>query len=121
MANFVFNLESLEKRMNEGETLNVSGLNLSVEIEISELPNLLKEVPAIIGSISTAVEKTNAREWEKACCEVNDAKEKLRNAERNLSAAEARAEASEKKAQRKQEEVEELKEKLFGNPAKIVK
>ena len=121
MANFVFNLESLEKRMNEGQNLTVSGLSLSVEIEIKELPDLLKEVPAIIGSISTAAEKSNSRDWEKVCDEINEAKEKLRESEAKAQVAEARAEANEKKLQRKQEEIDELKEKLFGNPAKIVK
>jgi translation initiation factor IF-2 len=122
MANFVFNLESLEKRMNEGQNLTVSGLNLSVEIEIKELPDLLKEVPAIIGSISAASEKCEARNWSQLCDEKNYEAEKRREAEAKSQIAEAKLEAQEKKLQRKQDEIEELKEKLFGkdNPA-IVK
>lgn len=121
MANFVFNLESLEKRMNEGQNLTVSGLSLSVEIEIKELPDLLKEVPAIIGSISTATEKANSREWDKLCNESNEIRDKLYKTEVEANDAKTRAEAAEKKLQKKQDEVDELKEKLFGNPAKIVK
>lgn len=117
MATFNFNCEALEKRMNEGMNISVSGLSLSVEIEINELPDLIKEIPSVISSISNATEKTNARDWERLCNEANEAKDKLRESERNLRGAEARAEAAEKSVARLKEEKEELRKKCFNIPA----
>lgn len=110
MAKFEFNCENLEKRMNEGQNINVSGLSLNVEIEISELPQLIKEIPSVISAFSNASEKAEARHWEKLCDEKNAAEEKRREAEAKLEAAEHRL-------QRKQDEVEELRKKFFVTPA----
>ena len=112
MATLNFNCEALEKRMNEGMNISVSGLSLSVEIEINELPDLIKEMPSVISSISNATEKANSHEWEKICSEVNEAKDKLRESERDKKAVEAKAEMAEKRAQRLSEEIHELQKKL---------
>lgn len=109
MANFVFNCESLEKRMNEGQNLAVSGLSLSVEVEIKEIPDLLKEIPAIISSVSAATEKCETRNWNQLCDERNHEAEKRREAETRLAAMEAKLEASEKRADRLREALDKQK------------
>ena len=108
--------DELERRLNE-QNISVKGFEFELEFELSELPAIIKEVPTVINSISTAAEKSDSREWEKLCRELGDVKDKLCESERNTRAVEARAEAAERKAQRKQDEVEELRKKLFGTPA----
>ncbi len=108
--------DELERRLNE-QNISVKGFEFELEFELSELPGIIKEIPTVINSISTAAEKSDSREWEKLCRELGDVKDKRCESERNTRAAEAKAEAAERKAQRKQEEVEELRKKLFGTPA----
>lgn len=109
MATLNFNLESLEKRMNEGQTMNVSGLSLSIDLEIKEIPDLLKEVPAIVGSISAAGEKVECRNWAQLCDEKNHEAEKRREAEARLAAMEAKFENAEKRADRLREQLDKIK------------
>lgn len=116
MATMRFKLDKLEQRLQE-RNIAVEGCELEIEFELSELPGIIKEIPTVINSISTAAEKSDSREWEKLCRELGDVKDKLCESDRNTRAAEARAEAAERKAQRKQDEVEELRKKLFGTPA----
>ena len=94
MATFNFNCEALEKRMNEGMNISVSGLSLSVEIEINELPDLIKEIPSVISSISAASEKCEARNWSQLCDEKNYEAEKRRDAEAKSQVTEAKLEAT---------------------------
>lgn len=77
MATMRFKMDELERRISD-ENTSVKGLEFEIEFELSELPGIIKEVPTVINSISAAAEKSNSRDWEKACDEINQAKEKLR-------------------------------------------
>ena len=109
MATMKFKLDKLEQRLQE-KSISIDGCELEIEFEASELPNIIKEVPTIVNSISVAAEKANSREFDKLCGEINECREKLLESERSRSAAEARAEAAERRAERLKAENDDLKE-----------
>lgn len=111
MATMKFKLNKLEQRFQE-RGISIDGCEFEIEFELAELPAIIKEVPVVINSLSNAAEKSNSREWDKLCNEVNETKEKLCESERNLRGAEARAEAAERRAERLKEEKEELRKKF---------